>query len=170
MSKAVKRYHVADYLECGTSDAKEYCLCGVGYKSLDEEPQAQTSDTIYIHNKNSSSEIDSYQTQFPFEADFFNDEKAVREVWDIGHDQKVGEDAQRNYVRVDLYDPVSAEEGTYRARQFVVAIEVSSLAGEAGKTMTVSGNFKTVGDFVAGKFNTKTKEFTPDTTVTTTEG
>ena len=162
MSTPVMRYHIADYLECGTGSDKAYVFCSVGYKSLNEELNPQVEDTIYVHNKNSSSDVESYQVQFPFETDFFKDETAVREVWDIGHDQKVGEDAQRNFVRVDLYDPVSGSENTFRARQFLVAVEVSSLSGEAGKKMGASGNFRQVGDFVAGRFNTQTKTFTAD--------
>lgn len=163
MSKAVMRYHIADYLECGEGDSKAYALCGVGYKTLNEELNPQVETTIYVHNKNASNDVESYQGQFPFEAYFFKDETAVKEVWDIGHDRKTGEDAQRNFVRVDLYDPITGKENTYRARQFLVAVEVSSLSGEPGKKMGASGNFREVGDFVAGEFNTQTKKFTADT-------
>lgn len=163
MSKAVMRYQIADYLECGTGSDKAYALCGVGYTSVNEELNPQVETSAYVCDKNSSSDIESYQTQFSFEADFFKDEVAVKEVWDIGHDQKTGEDAQRNYVRVDLYDPVSGSANTFRARQFLVAVEVSSLSGEPTKKMSVSGNFRAVGDFVAGTFNTQTKKFTADT-------
>ena len=72
----------------------------------------------------------------------------------------MGEDAQREYVRVDLYDPVSGEDNTFQARKFIVAVEVSSLSGDPGKKMKVSGNFNAVGDFVEGTFNTQTKAFT----------
>ena len=161
--KAVMRYNIADYLECSVDKAKEYCLCGVGYKSINEELNPQVEDTIYVCDKNSSSDVESYQSQFSFEADFFKDEKAVKEVWDIGYYRKTGEDAQRNYVRVDLYDPVSSKENTFRARKFLVAVEVSSMSGEPGKKMSVSGNFRCVGDFISGTFDTKTKTFTEDT-------
>lgn len=170
MAKSIMRYQIADYLECGSGDTAEYALCGVGYKTLNEEPNAQVEDTTYVCDKNTSSDVESYQTQFPYEADFFADQTAVKEVWDIGHDHKTGEDAQRNYVRVDLYDPAKGQSNTYKARKFVVAIEVSSMSGEAGKKMSVSGNFKTVGDFIAGTFNTETKTFTADTTNSVTEG
>lgn len=160
--KAVRRFQIADYLECGKGDEKEYSLCGVGYRTLNEQPGAQVEDTIYVCDKCSSSDIESYQTAFAFEADMFKDAKAVNEVWTIGHDQLTGEDAQRNFVRVDLYDPVASKQNTYRARKFLVAIEVSSMDGDAGKKMKVGGNFKAVGDFVSGEFDTSTKTFTAD--------
>lgn len=160
MAKAIMRHQIADYLECGSGNDAAYALCGVGYKSLNEELNPQVESTIYVCDKSASSSVDNYQAKFPFEADYFKDQAAVKEVWDIGHDHKVGEDAERNYVRVDLYDPVSGSENTYQARKFKVAVEVSSLSGEAGKKMNVSGNFNAIGDFVPGTFNTQTKVFT----------
>lgn len=166
MAKAVKRFDIADYLECGTGEDKAYYFCNVGYKALNEELNPQVETTNYVGYKNASSDVESYQVQFAFEADFFKDETAVKEVWDIGHDQKTGEDAQRNYVRVDLYDPVTENDevvaNTFRARKFLVAVEVSSMSGEATKKMSVSGNFRVIGDFVPGTFNTQTRTFTAD--------
>lgn len=160
MSQAVMRHQIADYLKCGTGQTATFALCGTGYFTLNEELNPQVETTLYVCDRSASSDVESYQVKFPFEADFFKDQTAVKEVWDIGHNQCVGEDAQREYVRVDLYDPVSGSENTFQARKFLVAVEVSSLSGDPGKKMKVSGNFNAVGDFVAGTFNTQTKTFT----------
>lgn len=38
----VKRHQFADYLNTQTADTPNYCLMGVGFTSLNEEPGAQT--------------------------------------------------------------------------------------------------------------------------------
>lgn len=51
---------------------------------------------------------------------------------------------------------------TYRARQFPVSVEVSSL-DESDGNIQITGNFNQAGKMVKGTFNTSTKVFTADT-------
>ena len=84
------------------------------------------------------------------------------ELYKIGRDRLTGADAEREYIRVDLFDPVNSTANTFRARKFVVAVEVTSCAGTGGEAIKVTGNLDNVGSFVAGTFNTATKTFTAD--------
>ena len=78
----------------------------------------------------------------------------------IGRDELTGADAERDYIRVELFEPVASKENTFKARKFRVAVEVASCAGAGGETIKVTGNLNNVGTFVDGEFNTTTKTFT----------
>lgn len=159
----VMRYQIADYLNIGTSEEEEYALMGTGFNTLDEEAGAQTESVTYINDKAATTYIRAYETVFPFETDLIADEDAVTYIYDVGRNQKTGGDAETDYVRVELFSPVSAPEkpNTFKARKFRVSIEVSSTEGEGGNIVKVSGNLNAVGDFVDGTFDTSTKTFTP---------
>lgn len=155
----VMRYQVADYLNTGDS-TETYTLMGAGFNSLDESPSAQTESTTYINDKSATKYVKGYETTFPFDTDLIADETAITFIYDIARNQKVGEDAETDYVRVELFSPVASKDNTYKARKFKVSVEVSDITGEGASIMKVSGNLNGVGDFIDGEFNTTTKTFT----------
>lgn len=154
---AVMRFQVADYLSTGEN---EFSLMGVGFNTLDENPTAQKDGKTYINQKAQTAQIKSYQPTFPFDTDLISDEKAVMAIYDIGRNQKTGAEAELDYVRVELFKPVSGKENVFEARKFKVAVEVSNITGEGGGIMKMTGNLNGVGDFVAGTFDTTSKTFT----------
>ena len=153
------RYQVADYLSTGEN---AFALMGVGFNTLDENPTAQKDSKTYINQKAQTSQIKSYQPTFPFDTDLISDEAAVMAIYDIGRNQKTGEDAELDYVRVELFKPVGDQANVFEARKFRVAVEVANITGEGGGIMKMTGNLNGVGDFVAGTFDTTTKTFTPN--------
>lgn len=159
----VMRHQIADYLNTGTAEEEAYALMGAGFNSLNEEAGAQTESVTYINDKSATKYVKSYETVFPFETDLISDEDAVTFIYDVGRNQKTGTDAETDYVRVELFSPVSAPEtpNTFKARKFRVSVEVSSTEGEGGSIVKMSGNLNVVGDFVDGTFDTSTKTFTP---------
>ena len=159
--KTVQRNLIADYLNTGTSSSENYTLMGTGFNTLDENPNAQNQETIYISDTAATNYIKSYKPVFPFDTDLIASETAVMTLYDIGRNQKTGSDAELDYVRVELFKPVSDAEKTYEARKFRVSCEVSSVAGGGGETIKVTGNLNGVGDFIEGTFNISTKTFTP---------
>lgn len=158
MADTVMRHQIADYINTGTGSSATWSLMGVGFNTLDENPNAQSESKTYIHQKSQTSQIKSYNTQFPFDTDMVKDEEAVMALYNIGRNQKTGKDAELDYVRVDLY--ATASDTTYPARKFRVAVEVTSISGEGGGVIKASGNLNAVGDFVEGTFDTSTKTFT----------
>lgn len=153
--KAVRRYQIADYIMVGSA----FALMGVGFNTLDESPNANIDRKTYVNERNSSVVVTHYEPQFPFDADFIEDEDAVKALYSVGRDRKTGEDAQFEYVRVELFEADSS--GAYPARKFTVAAEVTDLAtGEGGEIVKLSGNLHQIGDHVAGKFDPSTKTFT----------
>lgn len=156
---AIIRNKIADYLIVG-----EDCeLMGTGFTSLDESPSAQTDDVTYINERSSSTDITGYQTQFSYEANHIPSQKAVAALWKDGRDHAVGEEAQHEYIRVDLYNPIGTptdSKAEYKARKFLVANEVSDYKGNGGEKLTVSGTLHAVGDPIQGKFDAVAKKFT----------
>ncbi|GAA0767153.1 hypothetical protein GCM10008908_05880 [Clostridium subterminale] len=162
MSKeSIQRHQIADYINIGGATGTEkYELMGAGFNTLDENPAAQLDTKVYINDKSSSTTIKSYQTQFPFTSDLIKSEGAVMALYNVGRNHLTGSDAQFDYVKVELFQPIDGSENTYKARKFKVSCEVAALAGAGGETIVVSGNLNAVGDFIEGTFNTTTKTFT----------
>lgn len=155
----VMRYQIADYINTGTAGNPTWSLMGTGFNTLDENPNAQVDSKTYIHEKAQTSQIKSYQPQFPFDTDLIADDDAVMALYGVGRNQLIGADAQFEYVRVELFKTPSST-NTYPARKFTVAVEVSGFSGGGGEQVKASGNLNVVGDFVEGTFNVSTKTFT----------
>jgi len=160
MNETVMRHQIADFLNTGSNDTPKFALMGVGFNTLDENPNAQTDGKTYIHQKAQSSQIKNYQTQFPFDTDLIASEDAVMALYDIGRNQKTGGDAELEYVRVELFRPVEDKENAFYARKFRVAVAVAGIAGAGGEAVKVTGTLHGVGDPIYGTFNTTTKSFT----------
>lgn len=157
---ALIRKDVADYLNISTSEEEEWVLLGYGFESLDEEPGAQIDTTCYINDETTSSSVIKYETKFPYVSEMIPDEKGIKNLWSTGRNHEVGTAAERDFVRVDMYDPVSGSEGTYQARKFRVSNEVSKFSGDGGEKLKVEGSLNAKGKIVQGTFNVKTKTFT----------
>ena len=153
----VKRHQYADYLNVGTEATPDWAFMGAGFKTLDENPNAQTDSVKYVCDKSASSSVESYETSFPYEADQIVDEDAIDFIYNIGRNHMVGADAETEYVRVELWNRATGN-NTFEARKFLVSVEVASISGE--NKMNISGNLNAVGDPVLGTFNTTTKTFT----------
>lgn len=156
----VKRHQFADYLNVSTEETPNFALMGTGFKTLDEEPGAQTDSKKYVNEKAKSSSVVGYETKFPFESDLIKEQEAVIALYNVGKDHSTGSDAEFEYVRVELWNPAENKTNEFAARKFIISVEVSKISGE--NDISVSGNLNAVGDFVAGTFNTKTRTFTPE--------
>ncbi len=163
MNKVI-RHMIADYLNVGTKEAEEYAFMNAGFTTLDENPSAKVETVPYVGDKSASGSITGYETVFPFETQLISDEAAVSFIYNIARNQKTGEDAETDYVRIDEFGTgVNTGTTSYPARKFRVAVEVTNIAGEGTQIVKLSGNLHQVGDFVDGTFDTSTKKFTPKT-------
>ena len=159
------RYMVADYLNTGTETAPEWSLCGTGFNSLDENPNAQVDSKTYISDKAVTKNIIGYETVFPFDIDTFNEQEAIMAIYNIARNQKTGNDAVLEYVRTDFTVDESGVPLTtdVPARKFMVAVEVSEFSGGGGEALKITGNLNGVGDFIDGTFDLINRVFTPST-------
>lgn len=157
-----KRTLEADYLDVSaTGSTAKFALCGTGFSKLDESPSAQTSKKQYINMESASQHVTGYEWSASFEADQIKDEEAISFIRDIANGLKTGDDAETDFVQVDLDDPVTETPGSYHARKRRVAISVSDLPNNDGE-LGANGDFLGVSDPVKGTFDTATKTFTAD--------
>lgn len=157
------RWVIADFLNVGTSDAPDWALCGTGFNSLNEQPNAQVQTSKYINSRATTKNIIGYETVFPFDIDTFQEEPAIMKIYDIARNQRTGSDAVLEYVRTDFLadadgKPVNTD---VPARKFRVAVEVSEFSGGGLEALKISGNLNGQGDFVNGTFDLKRRVFTP---------
>lgn len=165
MSNVIRqRRNQASYMNTGKGESAAYALLGAGFKTLDENPAAQTKSRKYITDKGSSKSIVGYDWNTPFDIDQIREQAAVNYIVNIGENQLVGEDAETDYVIVDLDQKEGSSETSYHARQFRIAIEVASFTNDDGE-MGCTGNLHAKGDPVEGTFDTSTKTFTAKTEV-----
>lgn len=165
----VFRYQMADYLDIGSESFPDVRVMSV-FETIDENPNAQTTEKHYTNNKAATTITTGYKTQFPITGDLYKDNDVIKYLRDIGEEQKIGVTA--DYYRVRLYEPIEGKENTFYARKFRVGFEISSITGPGGEIVGLSGNMNTIGDVVIGEFNTTTRKFTPagvDTTPPTEE-
>lgn len=146
----------ANYLNVGSA-TEEFVLMGAGFSDLNESPAAQTASKKYINQKSTSKSVIGYDWTTAFTTDQIRDEKAVDFICEIGELQKVGADAETDYIIVDL-DKAETAANTFKARKLKVAIEVSSFENNDGD-MAASGNLLGIGDLITGTFNTESKKF-----------
>ena len=150
----------ANYLNCSTSEEPAFSLLGVGARTLDENPSAQTKSRRYVCDKSATKSISGYDWSTAFDIDQIRTQAPINYIVNIGENQLVGEDAETDYIIVDLDQ--ENEDGSYHARMFRVAVEVASFTNDDGE-MGCTGNFLAKGDPIEGSFDTKTKSFTAKT-------
>lgn len=165
------RSAVADFLNVGTKANKSWALCGTGFNSLNESPNAQTDSKVYIHEDEAHPSITRYESSFSFDTDIWNEQAAIMKIYNIARNRRVGTNAVVEYLRTDFKveedgTPITTE---VPARLFTCAVEVSDIQGNGGETLTMSGNLNVMGKFVDGKFNLATRTFTAGGTITPTE-
>ena len=151
----------ADYLKIG--DAFEFL--GTGFTGIDEKPNSQVTEKRYINDASSSQSVTSYKWQSDFTGDQIVNDKAIEYIINIGKELKTGADCETEYVKVDL-DKEDSTEGSYYARKFNVAVQVSEFPNNDGE-LGLSGVFLGLGDPEIGSFNVETKTFTKGFTAKT---
>ena len=144
----------ADYLKVG----EDFEFLGAGFTAIDEKPNSQTKEVRYINDASSSTSVVGYKWQSDFTGDQIVNDKAIEFITNIGKELKTGGDCESEYIKVDL-DKESNTSGSYYARKFKVAIQVSEFPNNDGD-LGLSGVFLGLGDPVIGTFNTKEKSFT----------
>lgn len=159
-----QRRMIANYIDVAATgaEAPDYAFMGAGFKSLEENPTAQTKSRKYVCDQSTTKTINGYDWSTPFELDQIREQKAVDFICKIGELQLTGEDTERDYIMVDMDKAVASSENIYYARKIKVAVEVSSFSNDDGD-LGASGNLLSVGNIIEGSFNTETRTFTEAT-------
>ena len=167
LKSSLMRHQIMDLMNIGAPSDPKWALMGVGFTSIDENPNAQTDTVAFVSSRNASTDTIGYQVSFPFSTRVFKEEEATMKLHYIATNHDIGAASLVEYMRVDLFpnqfDPNLSQydQDEYRARKFVVAVAVSSISGDGASPIVVEGDLNTQGDFILGKFNVRTREFTP---------
>ena len=160
----VMSYDEARYLDVESTKADEATediqLMNVGVTKFDESSNPTEKSKQYVGDKSKTNIVTGYDNQFSIESDLIKNEKVIQYLYSIFRDRKTGKYAQQNLYIVELWNPVTEQENTYKARKLLTTAVISSKTSTPGETITFSGDLKGVGDFVDGTFNTSTKKFT----------
>lgn len=154
----IMRHEFADYLNTSKTD-EEYHLMNTGFTSLGQSFGAQEESVQYVGDPNSTSTVNSYQTEFPYETELIKEQECTLALYETGDSQLIGSKAMFDYVRVRLWEPVTGQENIFKAKKYKVSNVPSDGPSEPGKAK-MSGSLKQVGKFVDGTFNVETRKFT----------
>lgn len=160
----VMAYDEARYLDVESTKAdnatEDIQLMNVGVTKFDESSNPTEKSKQYVGDKSKTNIVTGYDNQFSIESDLIKNEKVIQYLYSIFRDRKTGKYAQQNLYIVELWNPVTEQENTYKARKLLTTAVISSKTSTPGETITFSGDLKGVGDFIDGTFNTSTKKFT----------
>ena len=92
--------------------------------------------------------------------DMVQGDEVFDDFYGLFYNRATGTDLKRDHYIVNLWEPVSGSENTYKARKINQTVEITEANGDAGAQKQITGSLKG-GDFVYGTFNTSTKTFTP---------
>lgn len=164
MGKAnvVTRSKIHMYMNLSTSESPDFQRMGHGWSKLTENPNAQTDNVQYIDADSATTDTTSYEPNYSFEADLMAGEPTIKKVYDICQDRKTYEDCILDCVKVLAFED-EAGTGTAKVTAYREKLSVSVSSIDGTKKMTMSGTLNGQGDGIKGKFNLKTKTFTPDT-------
>lgn len=129
---------------------------------LDESPSPKTNTDAFVNSRNGQTVLTGYDNSFPIDSQLIPDEAAVGALHKVAHDQLTGEDAEFEFVRVDLYDRVGETGTVYRARHFHTTFVPGDVSGAATEVMGFTGDLNQNGDMTPGTFDTTAKTFTAD--------
>ena len=164
MNEDIMSYDEARYLDVESTKAddatEDIQLMNVGVTKFDESSNPTEKSKQYVGDKSKTNIVTGYDNQFSIESDLIKNEKVIQYLYSIFRDRKTGKYAQQNLYIVELWNPVTEGENTYKARKLLTTAVISSKTSTPGETITFSGDLKGIGDFVDGTFNTSTKKFT----------
>ena len=85
MSEVIRQRRMqANYLDCGgTNKSPNFSLLGVGAKTLDESPAAQTKSRKYVCDKSATKSISGYDWTTAFEVDQIREQDAINYIINI---------------------------------------------------------------------------------------
>ena len=127
--------------------------------SLTESANPTESEKQYIHQKSAVTSVTGFNNEFPITMDMVQGDEVFDDFYGLFYNRATGTDLKRDHYIVNLWEPVSGSENTYKARKINQTVEITEANGDAGAQKQITGSLKG-GDFVYGTFNTSTKTFT----------
>lgn len=158
-TEIVTRAKVHMYMNMASYDSPTWERMAKGWSQLTENPNAQTESTQYICDESETTDTTSYTPSYAFTADLMVNQPTIKKVYDICQDRMTYGDCIVDCVKVRAFENTGAS-GSVTAYREQLSVAVSNIDGT--KKMIMSGNLNGQGDGIKGKFDLKTKIFTPD--------
>ena len=150
---------VMEYDEAHYFGINEEIVLGGVITEMTESANPTESEKQYIHQKSKVTKVTGFSNEFPITLDMVKGDKVFEYMYNLFYERKVGSDLDIDHYIVNLWQPVEAQENTYKARKIVQTCSITECNGAAGEQKQITGSLKG-GDFIYGTFNVKTKAFT----------
>lgn len=131
-----------------SKEATSFQFMGTGFTGINEKPNGQTSEKRYVCDSSTTTTINKYNWNSEVTADQIANDAVIEDIVSIGKELKIGEEAEREYLKVDLDRPGQTEK-TYYARKFKVAVQITEYPDNDGE-LQVNATFLGLGDPVIG--------------------
>jgi len=156
--KDIMAYDEAHYF--GDATGETITLGGV-ITELTESSNPTEQEKQYIHEKSARTNVTGFNNEFPITMDMVKGDEVFEDFYEIFYERKTGTDAKRDHYIVNLWEPITGSENTYKCRKINQTVSITECNGDPGSQKQITGSLKG-GDFVYGTFNTSTKTFTPN--------
>lgn len=145
----------------GSTHTPSFNLMGEGFTDLSESKNPTEYSRKYIHEQSERTDVTGFAPAMAYSMDYYTSDPVCMCIREITDQEKIGSDAQRDIVLVDLFDPDTGTEGSYKAYKRRFAI-IPDGKGSGTDALIYTGNLKAAGDIIKGKFAVSTKTFTSD--------
>ncbi len=140
----INRDEWVDFLNTTPDSEPTWAIVGVGITDKATDYNAEVSEEKWIIERNARKEIDSYALSSSVEQTAYKNDPVFEFIDDIRYKLGTGKKAQTKLLEIDKYKVTNKEVSPkYRARQWNVAIEISSNGGDSAK---INYNIHFVGD------------------------
>ena len=119
--KDVMEYDEAHYFGINN----EIVLGGV-ITEMTESSNPTEKDKQYIHQKSKITKVTGFSNEFPITMDMVKGDAVFDYMYNLFYERKSGSDLDMDHYIVNLWQPVEAQENTYKARKITQTCETVS--------------------------------------------
>jgi hypothetical protein len=120
-----------------------------GFTTLSGSKNAIEYTRHYVDEEMETTDVTGYSPSIGFGFDQYKDDLVHDEMVEILDNEKTGTEARRNIVTVDFSQPVSGQEGAYKATKREYSI-IGDADGDGTDAYTYSGTFRATGQRIEG--------------------
>ena len=146
--KLVKRSDKVSFLGC-LKDGTETFNRMRGFTTLSGSKNPTEYSRRYVDEEFETTDVTGYSPSLDFGFDQYTGDPVHEEMVEILDNEKLGTEARRNIVTVDFSQPISGQEGSYKAVKREYAI-IGDTEGDSMDAYNYSGTFRSTGKRVVG--------------------
>lgn len=144
----IKRSEKVAFLGCLSGGTETFNRMR-GFTSLSGSKNPMEYSRQYVDEEFETTDVVGFSPSFDFGFDQYTDDPVHEEMVEILDNEYTGTNARRNIVTVDFSQPVSGQEGAYKATKREYAI-IGDSEGDSMDAYTYSGTFRSTGKRIVG--------------------